>query len=87
MFRTHKGVRKIKASYSNHQVQYGLVRTADMVITSLVTIIYQFTSVWASVLHDTELFIKISTKLFNILILQIILLMLLQELISNLYLR
>ena len=68
-------------------MQYKPVRTADMAITSLVTIVYQFTSVRASMLHDTELFIKISTKLFNILILQINLLMLLQELISNPYLR
>ena len=58
-----------------------------MAINSLVRIIYPFVSVQASVLHDTGLFIKISTTLFNILILQINFLMLLQELISNLYLH
>lgn len=49
---------KNRRAKSNCQVQCGPARTVDMAVNSLVTIIYQFTSVRASVLHDTELFIK-----------------------------
>ena len=50
--------KKNRRGKSNCQVQCGPARTVDMAVNSLVTIIYQFTSVRTSVLHDTELSIK-----------------------------
>lgn len=51
-------LKKNRRGKSNCQVQCRPVRTVDMAINSLVTIIYQFASVRSSVLHDTGLFIK-----------------------------